>query len=60
MSPKQSIQYVNTLNTLFVNKVITVTELRAALSSTPFFETVCQPRRHLNKGKRKRSSIRIV
>ena len=55
MSPKQSIQYVNTLNTLFVNKVITVAELRAALSSTPFFEAVCQPRRNQNKGKRKRA-----
>ena len=49
----QAVQYVNTLNTLFVNKVITLSEFRAALSSVAFFDTVCQPPRTSNKNKRK-------
>ena len=38
---EQEISYVHTLNTLFVNKVITRAELRAALKEVPLFGDVC-------------------
>lgn len=41
MTAEQSISYVHTLNTLFVNKVITRAEFRAALKHVPLFGAVC-------------------
>jgi hypothetical protein len=41
MSPEQAMSYVYTLNTLFVNKVITRAEFRAALKDVPLFGAVC-------------------
>lgn len=41
MTVDQAITYVNTLNNLFVNKVITREEFRAALKNVPLFGDVC-------------------
>jgi hypothetical protein len=41
MSAEQAFLYVNTLNMLFVNKVITRAEFRAALKKVPLFGAVC-------------------
>ena len=41
MSPEQAMSYVNTLNNLFVNKVITRAEFRSALKQVPLFGAVC-------------------
>ena len=50
MSPEQAMSYVNTLNNLFVNKVITRAEFRAALKHVPLFGAVCSA----PKGKQRR------
>ena len=50
---EQVIAYVESLNMLFVNKVITRAEFRAALLATPLYGAVCQAP-HAPKGKRKR------
>ena len=41
MSAEQACAYVNTLNELFVNRVITRAEFRNALKQIPLFEAVC-------------------
>jgi hypothetical protein len=53
MSAEQASQYVHTLNVLFVNKVITRSEFRKALTEVPFYGKVCQVSRAPKvKGKR--------
>ena len=51
MTVEQVIAYVESLNMLFVNKVITRAEFRAALLATPLYGAVCQaPRAPKGKG----------
>jgi hypothetical protein len=52
MSAEQACQMVMVLNTLFVNKVITRDEMRAALKWVPLFGDVCAKSR-APKGRRK-------
>jgi hypothetical protein len=42
MTHKQSIKYVELLNFLYVNKVITREEMRDAISLVPIFSKVCK------------------
>lgn len=41
MTVEQAIAYVDTLNALYCNKVITRSEFRAALKQVPLFGAVC-------------------
>jgi hypothetical protein len=41
MTKQEQMNYVNTLNMLFVNKVITREEFRSALKTTTLFGKVC-------------------
>jgi hypothetical protein len=50
MTTEQSMAYVGTLNILYVNKVITRAEFRAALKQVPLFVAVCDA----PKGKQRR------
>jgi len=42
MSIEQAIAYVNSLNLLYVNKVISLGEFRSAMRNVQFYEEVCQ------------------